>query len=45
MFRAKGDNWTDPEFGYSAGNNGVGVSNTGQNPPTRIYGASLNVTF
>ena len=45
MFRAKGDNWTDPEFAYSAGNNGVGVSNTGQNPPTRIYGASLNVTF
>lgn len=45
MLRAKGDNWTDPEFAYSAGNNGVGVNNTAQNPPTRLYGASLNVTF
>jgi TonB-linked SusC/RagA family outer membrane protein len=45
MFRSKDDNWTDPEFAYSAGNNGLGVSNTSQNPPTRIFGASLNVTF
>jgi TonB-linked SusC/RagA family outer membrane protein len=45
MLRAKDDTWTDPEFAYSAGNNGVGVSNTAQNPPTRIYGASLTVTF
>ena len=45
MLRSKDDNWTDPEFAYSAGNNGVGVNNTNQNPPTRIYGASLNVTF
>jgi len=45
MLRSKGDNWTDPEFAYSAGNNGVGVNNTAQNPPTRIYGASLNITF
>ena len=45
MLRPKTNNWTDPEFAYSSGNNGVGVNNTTQNPPTRIFGASLNVTF
>jgi len=45
MFRPKTNTWTDPEFAYSAGNNGIGVNNTNENPPTRIYGASINVTF
>jgi TonB-linked SusC/RagA family outer membrane protein len=45
MWRAKGDNFTDPEFAYGAGNNATGVSNTGQLPPTRIFGANLNITF
>lgn len=45
MLRPKTNTWTDPEFAYSGGNNGIGVNNTQQNPPTRIYGASLNVTF
>ncbi|MDB5152814.1 MAG: hypothetical protein JWR54_1565, partial [Mucilaginibacter sp.] len=45
MLRPKTSNWTDPEFAYSSDNNGVGVSNTSQNPPSRFYGASLNVTF
>ncbi|TWJ03582.1 TonB-linked SusC/RagA family outer membrane protein [Mucilaginibacter frigoritolerans] len=45
MLRAPGAKFTDPEFQYSSGNNGIGVSNTGQLPPTRIFGANLNVTF
>ncbi len=45
MLRPKENNWTDPEFAYSSGNNAIGVNNTSQNPPTRIYGASLNITF
>ena len=45
MLRPKTNNWTDPEFGYSAGNNGIGINNSDQNPPSRFYGASLNVTF
>ncbi|WP_461449769.1 SusC/RagA family TonB-linked outer membrane protein [Mucilaginibacter sp.] len=45
MLRPKTNNWTDPEFSYSAGNNGPGINNTNQNPPSRFYGASLNVTF
>lgn len=42
MWRPKTNTWTDPEFG-SAGN-GVGYNNN-QLPPTRIYGANLNLTF
>jgi len=45
MLRPKENTWTDPEFAYSNGNNGIGVNNTQQNPPTRIYGGSLNITF
>ena len=36
--------YTDPEFSFTTGN-GIGVSNTGQTPPTRQYGVTLNVTF
>jgi len=45
MLRPKTSNWTDPEFQYSSNNNGIGVSNTAQMPPTRIFGATLNITF
>jgi hypothetical protein len=57
MFRAKDNVWTDPEFsdairvggvrGFATGNitNAVGTTNYFQNPPTRIFGATLNVTF
>ncbi|MDQ6756968.1 MAG: SusC/RagA family TonB-linked outer membrane protein [Bacteroidota bacterium] len=57
MFRAKDNVWTDPEFsnnigvggltGFSTGNitNAVGTTNYYQTPPTRIFGATLNVTF
>jgi TonB-linked SusC/RagA family outer membrane protein len=36
--------YTDPEFSFTTGN-GVGVSNTGQTPPTRQYGINLSLTF
>jgi len=43
MFRPKSNTWSDPEFSGTSGN-AVGYSNN-QLPPTRIYGANLNVTF
>jgi hypothetical protein len=45
MIRPKDSNWSDPEFSFSAGNNGLGISNTAQLPPTRIFGANINITF
>lgn len=36
--------YTDPEFSNTTGN-AQGVNNTFNTPPTRIYGASLNLTF
>jgi len=44
MWRPKSNNWTDPEFGNTSGN-ATGINTTGQLPPTRIFGATLNVTF
>lgn len=43
MLRPKANNWTDPEFANNPGN-AVGVNND-QLPPTRIFGANLNITF
>ena len=38
--------YTDPEFsGASVGSNAIGVNNVLQTPPTKFYGATLNVTF
>jgi TonB-linked SusC/RagA family outer membrane protein len=38
--------YTDPEFsGTSAGSNAVGINTVLQTPPTKFYGASLNVTL
>lgn len=47
MFRAKDNVWTDPEFSANDNVNGnaVGLTNIFQTPPTRIFGATLNVTF
>jgi hypothetical protein len=57
MFRAKDNIWTDPEFStsltndaktaFSNGNlsNAVGSTDYYQTPPTRIFGATLNITF
>jgi len=44
MFRPKTNQWTDPEFSEDTGN-GVGRTSTSQAPPTRIFSATLAVTF
>ncbi|MEB0300958.1 SusC/RagA family TonB-linked outer membrane protein, partial [Mucilaginibacter sp. 5C4] len=44
MLRPKGQKFIDPEFSATTGN-GTGLINTYQLPPTRFYGASINVTF
>jgi TonB-linked SusC/RagA family outer membrane protein len=45
MFRPKDNVWTDPEFSNAGTGNAVGLTNINQTPPTRIFGATLNVTF
>ncbi|NHA07732.1 SusC/RagA family TonB-linked outer membrane protein [Mucilaginibacter sp. HC2] len=44
MLRPKGQKFTDPEYSAVSGN-ATGLVNTYQLPPTRFFGASLNVTF
>ncbi|MBB6111814.1 TonB-linked outer membrane protein, SusC/RagA family [Mucilaginibacter lappiensis] len=44
MLRPKSNKFTDPEYSATAGN-ATGIINTYQLPPTRFFGASLNVTF
>jgi outer membrane receptor protein involved in Fe transport len=44
MLRPKTNEWTDPEFSEDAGND-VGRNGTGQAPPTRIFSATLSVSF
>jgi len=44
MFRPSQNSWTDPEFSYTTGN-AQGISNYDQLPPTRQYGASINIKF
>jgi TonB-linked SusC/RagA family outer membrane protein len=44
MFRPKTNLWTDPEFSEDT-SNAVGENSYNQAPPTRIWGANLNVTF
>jgi hypothetical protein len=44
MLRPSTNKWTDPEFNEGTGND-VGRTGEGQTPPTRIYTASLNLTF
>jgi TonB-linked SusC/RagA family outer membrane protein len=43
MWRPASNTWSDPEFSSTTGNS-VGYETT-QLPPTRLFGASLNVTF
>lgn len=43
-WKAKDNVWTDPEFSVDNGN-GTGLTNILQTPPTRLYGASVNITF
>ena len=45
MFRAKDNVWTDPEFSTAGTGNGIGTTDYYQTPPTRIFGATLNVIF
>ena len=45
MFRPKDNFWTDPEFSTAGTGNAVGTTDYYQLPPSRIYGATLNVTF
>jgi hypothetical protein len=45
MFRAKDNVWTDPEFSAAGTNNAIGSTDIFQTPPTRIFGATLNVNF
>jgi TonB-linked SusC/RagA family outer membrane protein len=45
MFRAKDNVWTDPEFSAAGTGNAVGSNDINQTPPTRIYGATLNIIF
>jgi len=44
MLRPKTNQWTDPEFSNSTGND-VGVTSVNQTPPTRILGFNVNLTF
>ncbi len=44
MFLPKTNEWTDPEFSNTLGN-AQGVSGLDNTPPTRIFGASLNLNF
>ena len=45
MFRAKDNDWTDPEFSAAGTGNAIGSNDIFQTPPTRIYGITLNVIF
>ncbi|HEY6978894.1 MAG TPA: SusC/RagA family TonB-linked outer membrane protein [Chitinophagaceae bacterium] len=44
MLRPSTNKWTDPEFNEDNGND-VGRTSEGQAPPTRIFSATLSVTF
>ncbi len=43
-FKAKDNVWTDPEFANTTGN-AIGTTDINQNPPTRIFGANVGITF
>lgn len=45
MFRPKDNIWTDPEFSNAGTSNAVGTNTEVITPPTRIFGATLNVNF
>jgi len=44
MFRPETNQWTDPEFANSTGND-IGTTDIGQTPPTRLFGFNVNITF
>ncbi|HKB45306.1 MAG TPA: SusC/RagA family TonB-linked outer membrane protein [Chitinophagaceae bacterium] len=47
MFRPKDNVWTDPEFSdtNNLNSNAIGSNSIFETPPTRIFGATLNITF
>jgi TonB-linked SusC/RagA family outer membrane protein len=44
MLRPSTNKWTDPEFNEDTGND-IGRTSENQSPPTRIFSATLSVTF
>lgn len=42
MFLPKTNEWTDPEFSVTTGN-AQGAPSLDNTPPTRIFGATLNI--
>ncbi|MEP7322004.1 MAG: TonB-dependent receptor, partial [Saprospiraceae bacterium] len=44
MFTPISNQWTDPEFSNTTGN-AVGFTDSGQSPPTRVFGFNVNLTF
>jgi hypothetical protein len=44
MLRPSTNKWTDPEFNEDTGND-IGRTSENQAPPTRIFSATLSVTF
>jgi hypothetical protein len=44
MLRPESNQWTDPEFANTTGN-AIGFTDSGQSPPTRIFGFNANITF
>lgn len=45
MWRPSGNVWTDPEFGDNVTGNATGTNTLSEAPPTRTFGANLNITF
>lgn len=43
-YRAKENVWTDPEFSNTTGN-AIGTTDINQNPPTKTFGANVNIVF
>jgi hypothetical protein len=44
-FVPKTNQWTDPEFNFSATGNTFGINNVFSQPPSRIFGGSVVLTF
>ena len=43
-YKAKENVWTDPEFSNTTGN-AIGTTDINQNPPTKTFGANVNIVF
>lgn len=44
-FLPSSNQWTDPEFNYTSTGNTFGISNVFSTPPSRLYGATVTLTF